>query len=44
MLWLVVSNIFSAILKLIQIGRLSEKDKDLELMILYCRMGTLDNS
>ncbi len=34
MVWLSLSHIFFAILELIHIGRLSNKDKDLEIMIL----------
>jgi hypothetical protein len=34
MLWLAVSHIFSIILELVHIGRLSEKDKHLEIMML----------
>ena len=34
MVWLYLSHIFSTILELVHIGRLSEKDKDLEIMIL----------
>ena len=34
MVWLYLSHIFYTILELVHIGRLSEKDKDLEIMIL----------
>ena len=34
MIWLAISHIFSVILELVHIGRLSEKDKDLEILVL----------
>ena len=41
MVWLVISHIFSAILELLRIGRLSEKDKDLEIMILRHQLDVM---
>jgi hypothetical protein len=32
MIWLALSHIFSAVLELVHIGHLSEKDKNLEIM------------
>jgi len=32
--WFILAHIFSTILSLIQVGRLSDKDKDLEVIIL----------
>jgi hypothetical protein len=34
MVWLALVHIFSTILELVHIGRFSEEDKDLEIMIL----------
>ena len=34
MAWFLVSQIFSTLISLIQIGRMSESDKDLEIMVL----------
>ena len=34
MIWLVVMHLFSTLLDLIRIGRLSERDKDLEILLL----------
>ena len=39
MVWLVISHIFSAILELLRIGRLS--DKDLEIMILRHQLDVM---
>ena len=39
MVWFLVSQIFSTLISLIQIGRLSETDKDLELMVLRYQLG-----
>ena len=41
MVWLALSHIFSIILELIHIGRLSEKDKDLEIMILRHQLDVM---
>ena len=34
MIWFLVAPIFSAIISLVQIGRLTESEKDLEIMVL----------
>ncbi|UCC53006.1 MAG: hypothetical protein JSV68_03385 [Anaerolineaceae bacterium] len=39
MIWFLVAQIFSTLISLIQIGRLSEKDKDLEIMVLRYQLG-----
>ena len=39
MVWFLVSQIFSTLISLIQIGRLSETDKDLEIMVLRYQLG-----
>ncbi|MDX2465090.1 MAG: hypothetical protein QNK31_11350 [Porticoccus sp.] len=39
MIWFLVSQIFSTLISLIQIGRLSETDKDLEIMVLRYQLG-----
>ena len=41
MVWFAITLIFSAILDLIHIGRLSEKDKDLEIMILRHQLDVM---
>ena len=41
MVWLVILHLFSTILELIHIGRLSEKDKDLETMILRHQLDVM---
>lgn len=41
MFWLAITYIFSAILELIHIGRLSEQDKDLEIMILRHQLDVM---
>lgn len=41
MVWLAFSHIFSTILELVHIGRLSEKDKDLEIMILRHQLDVM---
>ena len=41
MFWLALSRVFSAVLELIHIGRLSEKDKDLEIMILRHQLDVM---
>ena len=37
--WFLLAQIFSALISLIQIGRLSESEKDLEIMILRYQLG-----
>lgn len=39
MVWFLVSQIFSTLIALIQIDRLSESDKDLEIMVLCYQLG-----
>ena len=39
MIWFLVSQIFSTLISLIQIGRFSETDKDLEIMVLRYQLG-----
>ncbi|MCL4872138.1 MAG: integrase core domain-containing protein [Anaerolineae bacterium] len=39
MVWFLVSQIFSTLIALIQIGRMSESDKDLEIMVLRYQLG-----
>ena len=39
MVWFLVAQIFSTLISLIQIGRMSETDKDLEIMILRYQLG-----
>jgi hypothetical protein len=34
MIWFLVAQIFSTLISLIQIGRMAETDKDLEIMVL----------
>jgi len=41
MVWLALLHIFSTILELVHIGRLSEKDKDLEIMILRHQLDVM---
>ena len=41
MVWLAFSHIFSTILELLHIGRLSEKYKDLEIMILRHQLDVM---
>ncbi|MFN2171454.1 MAG: hypothetical protein ACK2T4_12210 [Candidatus Promineifilaceae bacterium] len=41
MFWLAITHIFSTILELVHIGRLSEKDKDLEIMILRHQLDVM---
>ena len=41
MIWLAISLVFSTVLELIRIGRLSEKDKDLEIMILRHQLDVM---
>ena len=39
MVWFLVAQIFSTLISLIQIGRMAETDKDLEIMILRYQLG-----
>ena len=39
MVWFLVSQIFSTLISLIQIGRMSESDKDLEIIVLRYQLG-----
>ena len=39
MVWFLVSQIFSTLISLIQIGRIAETDKDLEIMVLRYQLG-----
>ncbi len=39
MIWFLVSQIFYTLISLIQIGRMSESDKDLEIMVLRYQLG-----
>ena len=39
MVWIVVMHLFSALLDLIRIGRLSEHEKDLEILLLRQQLG-----
>jgi len=41
MVWLIISHIFSTILELTRIGRLSEKDKDLEILFLRHQLDVM---
>jgi hypothetical protein len=41
MIWLALLHIFSTVLELVHIGRLSEKDKDLEIMILRHQLDVM---
>jgi len=41
MVWLALLHIFSTILELVHIGRLSDKDKDLEIMILRHQLDVM---
>ena len=39
MIWFLVAQIFSTLISLIQIGRMTETDKDLEIMVLALSVG-----
>ncbi len=41
MIWFLVSQIFSTLISLIQIGRMSESDKDLEIMVLRYQLADI---
>ncbi|MFN2245856.1 MAG: hypothetical protein ACK2U4_01965 [Candidatus Promineifilaceae bacterium] len=42
MIWFLVAQIFSTLISLIQIGRMSDTDKDLEIMVLRYQLGIAD--
>jgi hypothetical protein len=42
MIWFLVAQIFSTLISLIQIGRMTETDKDLEIMVLRYQLGIAD--
>jgi hypothetical protein len=39
MVWFLVAQIFSTLISLIQVGRLSDTEKDLEIMVLRYQLG-----
>ena len=39
MIWFLVAQLFSTLISLIQIGRMSESEKDLEIMVLRYQLG-----
>ena len=41
MVWFIISHIFSTILSLIQVSRLSDKDKDMEIIILRHQLNVM---
>ncbi len=41
MIWLAISHIFSVLLELVHIGRLSAKDKDLEILVLRHQLDVM---
>ena len=41
MVWLALSHIFSTILELVHIGRMSDKDKDLEIIVLRHQLDVM---
>ncbi len=41
MFWFAITHIFSAILELLRIGRLSEKDEDLEILVLRHQLDVM---
>jgi hypothetical protein len=42
MIWSAVAHIFSILLELFQIGRMSDSDKDLEILVLRYQLGIAD--
>jgi putative transposase len=42
MIWSAVAHIFSVLLELLQISRMSDMDKDLEIMVLRYQLGIAD--
>jgi putative transposase len=43
MVWAVVRQVFSTLLELIQIGRLSEQEKDLEILVLRKQLAMMEH-
>jgi len=39
--WFILAHIFSTILSFVQVGRLSDKDKDLEVIILRHQLAVM---
>lgn len=44
MAWFLISQIFSTLIALIQIGRMTETDKDLEIMVLRYQLVVIVES
>ena len=42
MIWSAVAHVFSVLLELIHIGRMSDHDKDLEILVLRYQLGIAD--
>ena len=42
MAWFVVMHLFSTLLEWVRIGRLSEREKDLEILVLRQQLAILD--
>ena len=42
MIWSAMAHVFSLLLELIQIGRMSDVDKDLEILVLRYQLGIVD--
>ena len=43
MIWFLVAQIFSTLISLIQIGRMTETDKDLEIMVLRYQLSIAES-
>ena len=43
MVWAVVRQVFSTLLELIQIGRLSDREKDLEILVLRKQLAIMEH-
>jgi putative transposase len=43
MVWAVVRQVFSTLLELIQIGRLSDQEKDLEILVLRKQLAMMEH-
>jgi len=43
MVWFLVAQIFSTLVSLIQIGRMAEPNKDLEIMVLHYQLGIAES-
>ena len=39
--WFILAHIFSTILSLVQVGRLTDKDKDLEVIVLRHQLAVM---